>query len=682
MTRQTKERNNSASFRKRYSKFYLTVVIFSLLSALQAGAEEKNNYMSLSLDDLMGVELTSAGKKSQELREVSSAVYVLTEEDIKRSPAQSVPELLRLVPGVEVAQIDSTHWAISIRGFNGFFSNKLLVLIDGRPVYSPLFSGTLWDQHAPILQNIKRIEVIRGPGGSLWGANAFSGVINIIRKSSSETQGGWAELQAGTERELVSKVRYGGQIGDAVKYRFAAKREAFGSTEGASPMFSGNDNWQRYWIENRFDYQTAKGDELTFQSDLVFSDPKLNYIVPSPDSPYVTALSDRGDVRGGNALARWRHDTSETESSQVQVYYDRSERDEVILDHTEETYSFDFEHRTELFGEFDTVFGLGYRTIDSTTVDSPQIMFGDKRRIDLASGFVSTEFPIFDDTMTMTLGSKFEHNDYTGFEIQPTLRLLAPVGNDSVLWGGVSRAIRTPSRVEADLMSVAQIFEVAPGNVQGAQIVGNSKYHPEELLSFEMGARSRVSRTVSFDIATFFNHVDRLNTFEPVGMVPASYLGRELAAMNLQSPMNEAEANVYGGEVVLDYQPISRWKLQAVYSLQKTDIEANNSRDITVGQIGRRNPENLFHIRSYFDVSDAVRFDGVLRYVDNLSERQIGSYEELDLKLTWEVNESTELFLIGNNLLAPSHQEYVSESINFYPRRIERGMVVGVSVEF
>lgn len=434
-------------------------ILFIMLCATRLPAADlkaEEDIFTLGILDLMNTKVTTVSRKPQQLANAAAAIHVITQEDIRRSGATSIPEVLRLAPGVQVARIDANKWAISIRGFNGRFATKLLVLMDGRSVYSPLFSGVFWDLQDTVLADIERIEVIRGPGAALWGANAVNGVINIITKSSAETIGGHVNFGGGTEERSFATARYGMSLSEATNLRVYGKyvdRDAQADAAGNRA----HDNWHTTRGGFRLDSQDRDGDLLTFQGD--YLDGKRGETaqisqLPTPLDPAVShSVNLENPVSGGNLLARWQRNLSATSSFSGQLYYDHATLNAFNTRAKTDTFDLDFQHRFACGSKQDIVWGLGFRFGHDEIDNSFTINFlPAERDSQLYSAFVHDEIALVPEYLSLILGSRFEHNRYSGFEIQPNGRLLWTPDPHHTVWASVSRAVRTPSRGEQDIL--------------------------------------------------------------------------------------------------------------------------------------------------------------------------------------------------------------------------------------
>ena len=437
---------------------FLTGLVFDLKSA-----PLEDDFFDLSLDQLADIEITSVAKKPQKVSLAASSIFVLSQEDIKRSGVTTIPDALRMVPGVQVAKLDANKWAISIRGFNDIFSNKLLVLMDGRSVYSPIFGGAYWDTVDTVLEDIDRIEVVRGPGGTLWGSNAVNGVINVITKKAKDTAGLLVSALAGNEERGNLSIRYGGEINQHTDYRVYVK--GFERDEAEK----GADDWRMGRIGFRVDSEPGKQDKLTLQSD-IYDGEEGERAVSNFNTPPFGNFDSNTDVFGANVLFRWQRDLGDDSDLSFQTYYDYTERKHFYITDKRDTVDVDFQHRFQTLGQQEIIWGLGFRYIDDDTDAGTVMRLSPENRSDkIYSVFFQDEISLIDEQLILTLGTKVEHNSYTGFEYQPSARLLWKPFDKQSLWGSVSRAVRVPSRMEQD--AVLQRTLAAPG--VGVNIVGN-----------------------------------------------------------------------------------------------------------------------------------------------------------------------------------------------------------------
>ena len=646
--------------------------------------------MELSLEDLLDIKVTSVSKKAQSLSEAAAAVFVISQDDIRRSGVTTIPEALRMVPGVQVARIDANKWAISARGFNGRFANKLLVLIDGRSVYTPFFSGVFWDVQDTVLEDIDRIEVIRGPGATLWGANAVNGVINIITKAAANTQGGLVSAGFGTEERGFGTVRYGSKLGDNAHYRVYAK---YFDRDGGVALDSGDgtaDDWHATRAGFRLDWAGTDRDAVTVQGDIYDGDSGETIRILSLQPPFSSIREADQGVSGGNILMRWERTFSELSDLTLQFYYDRTDRDAELLDLTRDTFDIDFQHRFPLMERHDLIWGLGYRYTED---DAPDTFFvsmdPDNRDYRLFSGFVQDDITLVSERLKLILGSKFEHNDYTGFEVQPNARLLWTPDQRHSLWASVARAVRTPSRGEYNARVAGNI--VPPGHPLNpapvpavTRIVGNDNLDAEELIAYELGYRIQASERLRLDIAAFYNDYDKLiggnlgaPVCEPSGAPVESSPLCVLFADNILIPIpldNNLQGKTYGLDLTANWRTTDWWNLQAAYSYLKIDLKTDQLGEF----FEKQSPNHQISLRSSMDLPHDVELDLWLRYTDNVTTLDrfetldINSYVAFDARLAWRPHKDLELSIVGQNLLDDRHPEFTSELGDIPPTEVER----------
>lgn len=628
----------------------LTALACSLhSSALQADADERalsaKALKELSIEQLLDMQVTSVSKRPEKLSSAAAAIQVITADDIRRSGARSVPEALRLAPNLEVAQINARDWAISARGFSARTANKLLVLIDGRTVYTPLFAGVFWEVQDVLLEDIERIEVISGPGATLWGANAVNGVINIVTKSAGSTQGTLISAGAGTELENFARIRYGGTRGDDAHFRFYAKGFNRDSSELASGA-SARDDWSMGQAGFRADWSTAADGQLTVQGDVY-------------EGELGQLARDDINLSGGNILGRWSRLLAEGSELQIQMYYDYTYRrmpgsiGEVL-----HTYDADLQHRLQAFTDHQIVWGLGYRVIDDAVRNAPGISFlpAEVSR-QWFTGFVQDEMPILDDKLYLTVGTKVEHNDYTGFEFQPSVRLAWLLDENNTLWSAFSRAVRTPSRIDHDLF-------VTP------IIAGGAGFDSETLLSYELGYRVQAQRRFSVSAAAFYNDYDDLRSLEridPVAPFPVR-IG------------NGLEGESYGVELSADWSINRAWQLRAGYTGLRIYLRPKpGSTDMSGGSSESHDPEEFWSVRSMHDFGDYWQLDVVYRHVSQIANQNVPAYGDLNVRVAWQPTARLEASLTAQHLLHDRHAEFAAPIMR---RQIERNLYGEITLRF
>jgi iron complex outermembrane receptor protein len=631
----------------------------------------------LSIEDLMKVEITTPARKQQQLIDTPSAVFVINAEDIRRSGAQSIPELLRMAPGVQVAQLDASKWAVSARGFNGRFSNKLEVLMDGRSVYTPLFSGVYWEVQDTLLEDIERIEVIRGPGATMWGSNAVNGVINIITKPATDTQGAFVAGGVGTQYRDFAGARYGGAAGDAVHYRAYAK---YFDNVGFNP---GHDDWWMARAGFRMDSKPADAQTLTAIGDVYDGRQGERVTIPALTPPFSQSYNQHVPVRGGDLLARWMYQTPAGSSVTVQTYYESTLREGGILNERRDTIDVSADHHFSPISRHDLVWGGEFRFTRDNLNDSDTVIFNPLTRdAVIASGFLQDDITLMKERLRLALGSKFEYNTFsrreTPVEVEPSVRATWTPDPAQAIWAAVSRAVRTPSRGESDArLNVA----AQPGPTEIA-LVNNFHFEPEKLIALELGYRVQPMNELSVDLASFYNLYDDLQTFEP----STPFLETSPAPPHAVQPLvidNKMSGRTYGVEVALKVQPTAEWRLQAAYTfLMMHLIPESDSRDPAAKSAEHESPRNQLYVRSSWDLLSNLQLDVIPRYVDALSSFDVPAYVELDARMAWRPWKTTEVSLTGQNLIHRRHLEFQPALVFTEATQPERGGYLMVTVRF
>ncbi len=664
----------------------LLVLFLVLYPDLTAAGQ--SDLLDMDIEELGKIKVTSVAKKLQSLNDAPAAVYVINNEDIKRSGATSIPDALRLAPGLDVARIDANKWAVSSRGFNGRFSNKLQVLIDGRSVYTRTFAGVFWENQDVMMEDIDRIEVIRGPGATLWGANAVNGVINIITKHSSETQGGLLNVGGGTEEQGFGSFRYGTKLGKDTSARAYIKgfnRDNNLHSDGSNA----EDAWDKVQGGFRMDSEWTKNDALTFQGDIYHANINQSATYPQIMPPFTTTQSSNIGRYGGNVLGRWQHTFSPASDYYLQFYYDTYTRKDGDFNESRDTLDLDFQHRFALLDWQEIIWGLNYRFGHDRLVGKPiqngSIIFASQPESvndQVFSGFVQDELSLIEDRLWLTVGSKFEHNDYSGFEGQPSAKIMWAPHHRHRLWAGVSRAVRTPSRFEQDFETLVAVIppqDFLPVPIS-LQLQGNPGYRSEEVIAYEAGYRTSLSKAVSLDVTGFYNDYRDLR-FVRQG-------APQFGAGSLILPLaftNELQGKTYGVEVVGVWQMLDWWRWDANYSWLRTELDASNA---MAGEARTGiSPEQRVSVRGALSPWRDIDLDFWFRYVDssfavvNSGDVNIKPYVTLDLRMAWRPVKNLELALVGQNLLAEKHLEYVQE-INTSPTAIDRGLYGKISWGF
>jgi iron complex outermembrane receptor protein len=617
----------------------------------------------LSFEDLSNV-VTSVSKRPEDPFRAPAAIYVITQDDIKHSGHRSIPELLRMVPGLQVAQSDPAVWAITSRGFNSDgFGNKLLVLIDGRTVYTPLFSGVYWDVQDVMLEDIERIEIIRGPGATLWGANAVNGVINIITKQAKDTQTTVISGGVGTETTAFGEARYGGRIGDKGFYRLYTKRFDNDSSKTVLNTDGGN-SWNSNRAGFRADMNIGDSSAMTVQGDIYDNHQNLGLYLPD-----FTFRDDKLRAAGGNFLATLDTTHDSGAQSSLKMYYDVASSHYSLLAQDNYTFDTEYQYLVPLNDRNTLITGVGYRFITDELRGSSLISYTPTSRDrNLYSAFIQDTYKLVPDLIDVTIGSKLEHNDFTGFEVQPGARISYYPTDNQTLWASVSRAVRTPNRSEDDLSLV-----VLPGYIRW---LGSRAFESEELIAYETGYRIHPVQQLTLDITGFVNDYDNLRTNEVTfdGLPSDTIVGLEFA--------NNAKATSYGFEVSADWNVTSYWTLKGSYSFLQMDIHpTNDSTDSVAEDAEGISPKNQFSLHSQLYLPHDIEFSNSLYYVDNLGALDVPAYFRFDSRIGWKPVQNIELSLVGQNLLDDNHQEF-SGPLHGIETEIGRNVYGMVTVRF
>jgi iron complex outermembrane receptor protein len=626
------------------------MTVFLAATGVAQSQQSVPDVTALSMEDLMNIQVTSVSKRTQKVADAAAAIFVITQEDLRRSGATSIPEALRLVPGLEVARIDENKWAIGSRGFNGRFDNKLLVLIDGRSVYTPLFSGVYWNVQDVMLEDIDRIEVIRGPGATLWGANAVNGVINIITKKAKATQSGVVTAGGGNEERGSVAARYGDKIGSDTSYRIYGKYFDWAPSQYATGG-TANDGWEAQRGGFRADYTPAGSNSFTLQGDLYHSGYNETLTIPSFTAPYSSTFPNNGAYSGGNILGRWNH-SSEGSSMSLQMYYDNTTLSDnsLFVDH-QNLFDVDFQDGFHVGDSQQMVWGMGYRSIMDRNDPSFSVSLQpNQRTLNQFSAFLQDEISLVH-SLRLTVGSKFEHNAFTGFEFEPNVRLLWTMTPNQSIWTAVSRAVRTPALTE-------------------------------DLLAYELGYRVQVTNTLSTDVATFYNRYSNLRTAEP----GAPFLEGSPVPTDLVVPFiagNKMGGGTYGAELIADWKVTPKWRLVGSYSYLQMDIAKNsNSLDPTADLPNGSNPRHQWYVRSSLDLPRHFDLDTTLRFVDHLPALNIPAYYSLDAHVGWRPVPRVQFSITGQDLLNNQHLEFIPDFINTAPTIVKRAIYGSVTVNF
>lgn len=670
------------------------IAVLTIFCSFHAKSFSDNNteaLLDMELEQLLGIQITSASKKPQSIQDTASAVSILTYKDIVKSGVTNIPDALRMIPGLQVARVDANKWAISSRGFNSNFSNKLLVLIDGRSVYSPTFSGVYWDAQDVLFEDIDRIEVIRGSGAAIWGANAVNGVINIITKNAQETIGSHLSVLAGNEESANINLRYGAKINENVAGRVYLKYKEVDGGYSSDTGANAGDNWDSLRGGFRLDLKD-NNNELTFQGDIYRSDINstidrlwLNPAIPGNNVPYFRSNVDSIiDSKGHNLLLNWRNKKSEKHTFNMQVYYDHSERNELILGQHNDVYDVEFNHQVQFESGNEVIWGLNYRRIKDNFANSEQIAVQPNSvTIELYSVFAQYEIDVSLNTK-LTLGAKLEDTFFTNLEFQPNIRMIYKPDERQSFWGAISKAVRTPSRTEENGLLLSNVIPTQPPIP--LYVNGNTNLKSEDLRSFELGYRLQASENLSYDISAFYNRYKNLASIETVEFLD---LGESQIPLGFQFG-NQIRANSIGFEAASIWRVNEWWKLQINYSyLNISSAPEAQSTDMLANLLYEgASPNHQLAVTSNINIDDkwSLYFAGI--YVDELTNtnilpdsQKIDGYFDVNFGMKWQLLENVEVALFGQNLLDKKRLEFVAEEYNI-PSYIERSLFIRIRNSF
>jgi iron complex outermembrane receptor protein len=649
-------------FRKilRRTALIFSFAALSALAAIPAWPQgSPKDLASESLEDLMNIQVTSVSKQEEKVSRSAAAIFVITAEDIRRSGATNIPDLLRMVPGLDVAQINANTWAISARGFNSRFSNELLVMVDGRTVYTPTFGGVFWDVLDMPLEDIERIEVIRGPGGSIWGANAVNGVINIITKTAAETKSAMVEAGAGNVDQGFATLQYGGALGAKTDYRVYAKYFNQDHMPGVSGP-DGGDGWHAQRGGFRVDSTFSPHDKLTVQGDIYNgregqSEPYL----ASLTSPSTQFVEGEVDLSGGFLQGIWNHQFSARSDFTLQISDQRYERDDV-LEEARDTLDVDFQNHF-LWGERQNViWGVDYRNSKSTSDGSLAVsLHPPDLTTQLFSSFVQDELAVVPDRLYVTVGAKLEHEYYNGFTLMPSASVVWTPNDHRTLWASVSRAVRTPAAIDASIRLNFAGFPGSGGTPTVAALLGNPDIENEYLIAYEAGYRTTLSDRVSIDLAAFYNDYTNQQTTEPA----EPFMENTPAPPHLVLPLtyqNLMFGETQGLEIFANWKLSDRWTLSPGYALEQIHMHLDPGSQDTTSVQGAEggSPEDSAQLRSHLILPRGLAWDTSLFFVDRLADPVIPSYTRFDTSVSWQFGEKMTLSLVGQNLLKDRHLEY------------------------
>ncbi|MDP9052918.1 MAG: TonB-dependent receptor [Acidobacteriota bacterium] len=617
----------------------------------------------LSLEELSQIDVTSASREPQQAFQLPVAIYVITAEDIRRSGAPNIPEALRLAPGVEVARIDSNKWSIGIRGFGSRFSRSVLVLMDGRTVYTTLLAGTYWEVQDTVMEDIDRIEIIRGPGGAIWGPNAVNGVINIITKDAKDTRGLLATVGGGRLEQGFATLRYGGGNNKDFNYRVYGKSFTRGPESHSDRV--NFDDWRSVQGGFRMDWNEHDRDMMTLQSDFYdeVAGERVQAISYTP--PYQRNVDGNAELSGGNILGKWKHALSDKNDIQVQAYYDRTNRHEPNFGELRDTFDVDFLQHAGLPWRQRVTWGAGVRLSRGHDIQVVSgLTFNPPTRIDrLYTAFLQDEIALVENRLTLTVGSKLLRTNFTNFEFEPSARLIWMPNKTQSIWASFTHSVRTPSDAEENFNLSGYIMTTATGTPYFARFNANTGFRPEQLNGTELGYRQLAGKKLLFGIASFYNHYHNLFDEEITG---SAFLESDPAPVHYLLPAkfgNGLMGTTRGFEIAPEYRPAAFWRLRGSYSYLIMDIKkAPGSLDVGLapGIVGA-SPRHQAVIQSGMDLSKTLSLDLTYRYVSALVSQGVPGYSTADAHLGWHRGRHVDISFIGRNLLQPTHAEFAGD---------------------
>ena len=644
----------------------ITAFLFAtVLAADQQPASSPETLKGLSLEELSNLEVTTPSKEPTSAFRSPVAIYVITNEDIRRSGATSIPEALRLAPGVEVARIDGNKWAIGIRGFGSRLSRSVLVVIDGRSVYTPLFAGTYWEVQDTLLEDIDHIEVIRGPGGTIWGPNAVDGVINIITKNTKDTQGAYSSVGGGNLEQGAANARYGGDNGKGFSWRIYGKAY----TRGPEYHYDHDnfDDWRGAQSGLRMDWTSGR-DSVTLQGDIYRQEDGERVGFSTYTPPVTENVDGNAELSGGNLLARWTRTFSEGNDLQIQTYYDQTNRHEPNFGENRYTFDVDLVARTKAGSRHHLNYGLGARASEGNFQEvSSGLVFYPFHKLDyLFSGFFQDNISLIDSKLTLSAGTKVLRTNYTGFTFEPSARLMWTPTEKHTFWASYTHAVRTPSDGEEDFY-LSSYLGATNGLLIYARFNANKNFAPEQLNGYEFGYRTLVGKNFYIDFAGFWNNYHDLFSQDLAGPIalettlpfPENPEPPPHALIPAQF-QNDLYGRTTGGEIAPEWRPTGFWRLRGSYSFLNMNLNkaAGTALGGTPASVVGSSPRHEIGAQSSFDFWKRLQLDLTYRYVSALPAENAGAYSTGDVRVAWHFKSGFELSVGGANLLQPRHVEY------------------------
>lgn len=680
------------------SLFAITIIsCVVLLSSRTSYAEMAVEYApglpkltEIGLESLLSLDMvvTSVGKVEKRVDDIPGAVHIITAEEIHRSGAQSIAEALRLAPGISVARMNTNLYTISARGFADDFSSMLLILIDGRSVFSPLFGGVLWDVMELPMEDIARIEIIRGPGGAMWGSNAMNGVVNIVTRSAQDTRDTNISVVGGTNDTASTMARWGKSLSNSTYGRFYVKGRMQGANESVHTGEAGMDTSKIFQSGFRFDGQLENYTSWNVEGYAYAGREDERSRSASWEPPYDNVIETTDKLDGANIAAQWKKVISDSSNLTLRSYYDRTQRYMALFKENRDTLDIDAVHEYEFFPHRLT-WGAGYRfSYDVFMSETGMVWLDPKHSAEhLGSLFVQDEYSMLSNRLTFTVGSKFEHNQFTGTEFQPSARLVWKPLRLHTFWTGFTRAVNGQSRGNSDVIWIHNIFpkpsltsSPTSGDYQVMIGYGNKNLNSENVLAYEAGWRYKISDSASLDLSAFFNEYDNLENYIFVDETsfeagPPSY-NTTVARIN-----NADDGHTYGAEVFARFSPLESLKLRAGYSYLHKAIVRCPQTALNYGS-GNLDPEHRAQFSYSLDLPYSTSWDVFAYYVDILPAHKLPSYIRVDTRIGWMVTPEVELELIGQNITDDDHTEYAVSGFPIETTKVERAALVRVNWHF
>lgn len=642
----------------------VNILLLMAFWAPQINAYANIDITSLSLKELGKLEITSVSRKAQKKSDVASAISVLTHEDLKRAGINHIADALRMIPGVYVARLDSSKWSVSIRGNSDRFSNKLLVLVDGRSAYIPSFSGVYWETTDVNINDIERIEVIRGPGATVWGANAVNGVINIITKNAKDTTGPDLDIGAGNLDKTIGSARYGYQVNENNAIRAYGKYKNLNNFDDRIGRNQG-DSWNFSQAGFRWDWDDNKAHTFKFQTDAYHGNFNEVANISTLTPPFSANVKNDIDASGWNVLGLMTYKISNKHSFELQAYFNKDKRNENWLNQVHKTFDIELNAHSQVIRHHDLSYGIGFRHIKDHFDNSYLVAFLPvSDTFDLLSAYIQDEITLKPETFFFTIGTKVEHNDFTGSEVQPSARF-AYLRDAQTFWLAVSKAVRTPSRAEDGISFLATTQPGPPLNQIAT--VGNKDFKAEKVWSYEAGYRL-FFETFSIDVAAFYSNYNllRASTMQP------PYFANGWLNTDLRFT-NDFKANTYGLEIQAQKQMLDNWRLIASYNfLDESYDQRGQTDDVTFTLLQVTSPKHQFSLRSLLDLSEKLALDVWVRYTDTVKNSGVAatfatsvpSILTADVRLGYKFYPNWELSALGQNLFDKRHLEGVQIFFN------------------